>query len=89
MRQRRRSERETFVAPRGGGGSVPAVALPQKQQKQSVVADPPPARNGFGDGNISVPISNPMPTNVGKFWTRAARWTVLCRVGLDIKGKGG
>lgn len=62
VRLRRRSDRETVTAPRAANNAVNA---PPPPQKSNVVEPPPPTRNGFGDGGISMPISNPMPTNVG------------------------
>ena len=62
MRQRRRSERETITSSRN------VQPQQQQQQPQQKNMDPtPPTRNGVGDGHISGPISNPMPTNVGQY----------------------
>jgi len=59
MRLRRRSERENNASVRGQQGGVSIMGARQTN------VEPLQARNGHGDGNISMPISDPMPTNVG------------------------
>jgi len=81
LRQRRRSERETISASRTGSAG-------RQQQQRNVAEPPPPARNGTGDGNISMPISAPMPTNVGIGQFASPKESIVVKSKKEKRSKG-